>query len=304
MNSHFRRYGIPAAAMAIVVSCGTPMSTAAQANFAGQSNSPSRSAREAILKEAAAKPTPRGVDGHPDLSGSWGPPELPVSAHQDSNGNFYIDAPAEKGGTAPKIDASLSDQLQHVVDPNPPPYKPTLMAKVKRLASDKIHNDPVFHCKPAGVPRVGAARQISQTPTVTVLLYDEQEGPPGGFRLVPTDGRPHRTDVDPSYFGDSIGQWEGDTLVVDVTHFNVETWLAGIPGSQGGSGYFHSDALHVVERYTRIGDTLRWEATVEDPNILTKPWIVTPRTEILSDTMIYEEPICEERETRHIVNKY
>ena len=81
-------------------------------------------------------------------------------------------------------------------------------------------------------------------------------------------------------------------------------WLS-IPGSQGGEpAHFHSDALHVVERYTRKGDTLRWEATVEDPNVLTKPWVMTPRTEILTKSMIYEEPICEEREAHHIVDKY
>jgi len=259
---------------------------------------------EAVIKTAAAKPTPRAADGHPDLNGSWGAPELPISAHQDSAGNFYIDAPPDKGGTAPKLDATLAEQLQHVTDPNPPPYKPELLAKVKELASNKIKYDPEFHCKPLGVPRAGAPRQIAQTPKLIVFLYDAQEGPPGSFRLVPTDGRPHRTDVDPSYFGDSIGHWEGDTLVVDVTHFNDETWLAGIPGSQGGSGYFHSDALHVVERFTRTGDTLRWEATVEDPNVLSKPWKMTPRTQILTDNMLYEEPICEERESQHITDKY
>jgi hypothetical protein len=110
--------------------------------------------------------------------------------------------------------------------------------------------------------------------------------------------------VDPSYFGDSIGHWEGETLVIDVTHFNDETWLAGIPGSQGGSGYFHSEALHVVERLTRKGDTLRWEATVEDPNVLAKPWVMTPRTFVLTDRTLYEEPICEDREIGHIVDKY
>ena len=303
MHSRLRSYGITAAAIA--VSSMAPMRLAAQgANFAGQSNNLSRSAAEAAIKAAAAKPTPRAADEHPDLNGSWAAPQLPVSAHQDSKGNFYIDAPADKGGTAPKLDATIAQQLQHLVDPNPPPYKPDLLAKVKELASDKIHNDPQFHCKPAGVPRAGAPRQIVHTPKLTVLLYDVQDGPPGSFRLVPTDGRPHRTDVDPSYFGDSIGHWEGDTLVIDVTHFNDDTWLAGIPGSQGGSGYFHSEALHVVERLTRKGDTLRWEATVEDPNVLSKPWVMTPRTVILTDTMLYEEPICEDRETGHIVDKY
>jgi hypothetical protein len=303
MNSRLRSYGITAAAIA--ASSMAPVHLAAQgANFAGQSNSPSRSAVEAAIKVAADKPTPRAADGHPDLNGAWAAPQLPVSAHQDSKGNFYIDAPAEKGGTAPKLDVTIAEQLQHLVDPNPPPYKPELLAKVKELASDKIHNDPQFHCKPAGVPRAGAPRQIVQTPKLTVLLYDIEDGPPGSYRLVPTDGRPHRTDVDPSYFGDSIGHWEGDTLVIDVTHFNDDTWLAGIPGSQGGSGYFHSEALHVVERLTRVGDTLRWEATVEDPTVLSKPWKMTPRTEILGDSMLYEEPICEDRETGHIVDKY
>jgi len=302
MKFSFLGYGISVAS--IVLSCMAPTRSTAQANFGGQSNSPPRAAAEAVIKTAAAKPTPRTADGHPDLNGSWRAPELPISAHQDSEGNFYIDAPAGKGGTAPKLDATLSEQLQHVVDPNPPPYKPELLAKVKELASDKVKNDPEFHCKPLGVPRAGAPRQIVQTPKLTVFLYDAQEGPPGSFRLVPTDGRPHRTDVDPSYFGDSVGHWEGDTLVVDVTHFNDDTWLAGIPGSQGGSGYFHTEALHVVERLTRMGDTLRWEATVEDPNVLSKPWKMTPRTEVLTDAMLYEEPICEERESQHITDKY
>src|SRR4029077_168956 len=131
----------------------------------------------------------------------WIAPQLPVSAHRDDKGNFYIDAPAEKGGSAPKLDAHIAEQLQHVVDPNRPPYKPELMAKVKELAADKIHNDPEFHCKPAGAPRSGPLRQIVQAPKLTLLLYDVQDGPPRSFRLIPTDGRPHRTDVDPSYFG-------------------------------------------------------------------------------------------------------
>jgi hypothetical protein len=302
MNSRLASFGIIAGAIAIP--CLSPIRILAQSNFAGQSNSLSRVAVDDALKAASAKPTPRAANGRPDLNGSWGAPELPLNAHQDSQGNFYINAPASKGGTAPKLDASLSEQLRHVVDPNPPPYKPELLAKVKELASDKVRYDPTFYCKPAGVPRVGAPRQIVQTPKLTVLLYDEQNGPPGSFRLVPTDGRPHRTDVDPSYFGDSIGHWEGDTLVVDVTHFNDETWLANISGSQGGSGYFHSQALHVVERYTRTGNTLRWEATVEDPYVLTRPWKMTPRTEILTQTMLYEEPICEDRSSQHVVNKY
>ena len=295
MRFRFRSFGTIAAVM--VVSCMAPMRIVAQTNRLNST------AAAAALKAAAAKPTPRSADGHPDLNGYWNYPEFDKSAHLDSQGNFYIDVPPAKGGTLPKLDASLSEQLQHQVDPNPPPYKPELLAKVKELAYDGVHTDPAFRCRPLGIPRAGPPRQIVQTPKLTLFLYDVQDGPPGSFRLVPTDGRPHRADVDPSYFGDSIGHWEGDTLVIDVTHFNDDTWLAAIPG-QGGSGYFHTEALHVVERLTRIGDTLRWEATVEDPNVLTKPWKMTPRTEILTEGMIYEQPICEERETPHIVNKY
>jgi hypothetical protein len=296
MNSRLRSYyGITAAV--IVVWCMAPMRICAQ-GFA-----PSAAAQAAI-KAAEAKPTPHAADGHPDLNGSWDAPGLDKSAHLDANGNFYIDVPPEKGGATPRLDRSLGDQLKPPVDRNPPPYKSELLQKVKELALDEVHSDPAFHCKPLGVPRVGPPKQIIQTPKLTVLFYQVDAGigdQPGSFRLVPTDGKPHRTDVDPSYFGDSIGHWEGDTLVVDVNQLNDETWLAG---GDGGSGYFHSDALHVVERYTRKGDTLRWEAMAEDPNVLTKPWIITPRTEILTDAMIYEQPICEERETPHFVNKY
>jgi len=291
-------HGITAAVM--VVSCIAPVPSSAQTNRLNTA------AAAAALKAAASRPTPRAADGHPDLNGYWNYPEFDRSAHLDGQGNFYIDVPPAKGGTLPKLDASLSEQLKHQVDPNPPPYKPSQLAKVRKLASDGVHTDPAFRCRPLGVPRAGPPRQIVQTPKLTVILYQIDAGDgdqPGSYRLVPTDGRPHRTDVDPSYFGDSIGHWEGESLVVDVVHFNDDTWLAAIPG-QGGSGYFHTEALHVVERLTRIGDTLRWEATVEDPNVLSKPWKMTPRPEILSDGMIYEQPICEERETQHMVNKY
>lgn len=292
MNS---RLLVPVAA--IIVSCTAPMAAFAQ-------GPPRREVVQAAIKEAEAKPTPRTPDGHPDLNGSWDAPGMDKNDHLDANGNFLIDVPPDKGGAAPRLDRTLNDQLKPPTDPNPPSYKPDLLPKVKELALDEVHNDPAFRCKPRGVPRVGAPRQIVETPKLTVLFYQVDGGigdQPGSFRLVTTDGQPHRTDVDPSYYGDSIGHWEGDTLVIDVTKLNDDTWLAG---GDGGSGYFHSDALHVVERLTRKGNTLRWEATAEDPNVLTKPWVMTPQTEVLTDAMIYEQPICEERETPHFVNKY
>jgi hypothetical protein len=292
MNSRFLGHVIAAAA--VVVSFMLPMRIAAQGRSAAL--------RDAAIKTAAAKPTPRATDGHPDLNGNWDAPDLPASAHRDANGNLYIDVPPANGGILPKLDASLDEQLQQAHRPgaNVPAFKPELLAKVKELGADEVKNDPIYHCKPVGVPRVGAPRQILQTPALAVFIYDNAgltEAGAGGYRLIPTDGRPHRTDVDPSYFGDSVGHWEGDTLVVDVTHLNDETWLAN-------GGYFHTDALHVVERYTRQGNTLRYEATAEDPNVMTKPWIMNPQTVVLTDGLLYEEPICEEREAPHMVNKY
>jgi hypothetical protein len=291
-----RLIGHAICSVVFVLSCIVPTHLLAQGRGDAASNPK--------IHEAAAKPTPRSADGHPDLNGSWTAPgaATPKSPAFDANGVIQVGIGA--GGATPRLDRSLEDQLKPPVDPNPPPYKPELLAKVRAMALDEVHTDPAFRCRPLGVPRVGAPRQIVQTPKLTVLIYQVDAGigdQPGSYRLVPTDGRMHRTDVDPSYFGDSVGHWEGDTLVVDVNHLNDETWLAG---GDGGSGYFHSDALHVVERYTRKGDTLRWEATVEDPNVLSKPWVVSPQTEILADTMVYEQPICEERETPHLVNTY
>ena len=292
-------------AAAFVLPCMVPMRVLAQGR-------PAASATEAAIKAAEAKPTPRTPDGHPDLNGYWNYPEMiPKSAHVDADGNLFINVPPSNGGKGGVIPEKL--EAPRTIQ-NPPSYKPELLAKVKELAADEIHNDPAFHCIPDGVPRLGPPRQIVQSPKVTVLIYQVDGGPgdQNDFRLVPTNGRPHRTDVDPSYDGDSIGRWEGDTLVIDVNQLTDQTWLAGegaegyrgLGLGQGGSGYFHSDVTHVVERLTRKGDALRWEATVEDPKVLTKPWVMTPQTQILTDDMVYQQPICEERETQHITDKY
>jgi len=164
---------------------------------------------------------------------------------------------------------------------------------VKEFSDKQGVLDPAFYCKPQGVPRMGAPTQIVQTPGQVVFLY----GASNLFRVIPTDGRPHRADVDPSYMGDSIGRLEGDTLVVDVTNFNDDTWL-------GSDGYFHTEKMHVVERLTRKGDVLTYTATVEDPDVLAKPWTTNPRDLKLSANRadaIVEAPPCVEHDAPHIV---
>ena len=119
---------------------------------------------------------------------------------------------------------------------------------------------------------MGAPAYIVQTPGQVILLY--RGSPYATYRIIPTDGRPHRkidTDFDPGPMGDPVGHWEGDTLVIDVIGFDDSTWF-------GRDGYFHTDAMHVTERLTRKGDTLDYSATVDDPNVLTKPFKLNPTT--------------------------
>jgi len=127
-----------------------------------------------------------------------------------------------------------------------------------------VQMDTVLRCQAPGVPRIGPPHKIVQNAREVVFLYDDVNG--AFFRIIPTDGRPHPEDLEPSFNGDSVGHWEGDTLVVDVVGFNEKTWLAGV-------GTIHSEKLHVTERYTRdTADTILYDVTVEDPETLTKPW--------------------------------
>jgi hypothetical protein len=144
------------------------------------------------------------------------------------------------------------------------PYQAWAMSKVNELAADN-RTDPNVHCKMAGVPRITGIPvpfEIVQTSRKTIILYESNHA----FRIIPTDGKGHPSDLDPSYMGDSVGRWEGETFVVDVTGFNDKTWLPG-------AGHFHSDQLHVTERLKRNpDDTISYEATMEDAKVLAKPW--------------------------------
>ena len=178
------------------------------------------------------------------------------------------------------------------VDPNAPPYKPELLAKVKDFEKNRYQVDPAFICKPAGVPRVGPPNVISQAPGMPVIfLYVALSG--NTYRVIPMDGRPHDPDADSSYYGDSIGHWEGDTLVVDTIDLNDDTWL-------GEPGWFHSTALHVIERLTRDGDTLHYQATTEDSNVFTRPWVMSPHTLKLTNEYPLETAPCMDRDRPNI----
>ena len=140
-------------------------------------------------------------------------------------------------------------------------------------------------CMPTGVPGayfVPYQWQIVQGLDKVVIMYEY----PHLFRVIPTRGGPHQADLDPTWMGDSVGHWEGDTLVVDTVGFNDKTELPG--------GFKHTDALHVVERFRRTEvDTLQYEATIEDPNVFAKPWKITRVFPLRPELEKVDEFVCE-----------
>ena len=177
--------------------------------------------------------------------------------------------------------------------PSRPQYKQEFAAKVEDLRVRQVQEDPVLRCFAPGVPRIGPPDKIVQGANEVVFLYDDVSG--NFFRIVPTDGRPHPTDREPSYLGDAVGHWEGDTLVVETVNFNGLTWLTD-------DGAFHTPDLRVVERLRRNGDALEWTATAYDPAVLAAPWELTKRTARQTDLEIVEAPPCIERDIDHMVD--
>jgi hypothetical protein len=236
------------------------------------------------------KTTPRNPDGHPNLNGLWnGAAQNPNAAgrgnagggrvmHRYPDGSIIFDFSTEYNEENGIGRLCQDDSCQ---DKNQPPYNAEYMERVKKIAATQFGGttplDPAHDCRPPGVPRAGInGIHIVQTPEVITILYEA--APYSTYRLIYTDGRPHPKDLETSFMGHSIGHWEGDTLVVDVVGLSDETWLGG-GGATGRNMYtsLHSDQEHVVERWTRDGDVLTYEATVEDPVALSKPWLITPR---------------------------
>jgi len=122
-------------------------------------------------------------------------------------------------------------------------------------------------CVPLGIPQTFVTPypfQMIQTPKFVLQIFEY----PNTFRYIWTDGRPHPADPDPTWMGDAIGRWDGDTLVVDSIGFNDKTEV---------SGYMHTEAFHVVERYKKVDAGLQYDVTVDDPNVFAQPWTLPTR---------------------------
>jgi len=156
-----------------------------------------------------------------------------------------------------------------------PTYKPALWDKIQELDQWTNKHDPVMTCIPLGLPRHGTPRRIIQTDKDVVFFYGENADYGGGaneYRDIPTDGRKRtpRQESLPTYYGQSVGTWQGDTLVIDSISFNDATWL-------GRGGFIHSGSMHIVEKLTRVGNELRYDMTIEDPEVFVEPWVMPTR---------------------------
>jgi len=219
-------------------------------------------------------PTPR-MGGHPDLTGNW--------SYTDWIGNYMTGggrrcAPTQKSPCDRQDNQTYDFELyspSRFGNLNRPVYKPEYWDKVQDLDMWTNKYDPVMTCQPLGVPREGPPRRIIQTDKDVVFLYlgGDAGGGYGEYRVIPTDGRKHdpQRAIEATYLGYTVGRWEGDTLLLDSISFVDSTWL-------GRGGFFHSEQMHVVERFTRQGDVILYDVTVEDPEVLVEPWVLPTRT--------------------------
>ncbi len=199
---------------------------------------------------------PRTADGKPDLNGIW---QALGTAHWDIEGHAARPGPIVALGALGAIPAGLG-----VVEDGEIPYQGWAAEQKKKNLENWLTADPAIKCFMPGVPRatyMPFPLQIVQTPESILIAYEFATA----TRVIYMDKPDFESPFD-TWMGHSRGRWEGETLVVDVTSQVGETWF-------DSAGNFHSDSLHVVERYTAMSpDALWYEATIEDPNVFTRPW--------------------------------
>ena len=267
--------------MKVLVACAVAAAACAQVPPQNSANGAAIGGRFADppVSNGPVRPTPRLADGHPDLGngkGVWNPRIIENIAGVGPGGATR--SPVEK-----------------VVDV---PFQPWAKKVYEERLANLSKDDPEGLCLPPGVPRMMATPfpfQIFQQTDRVIFIF---EGGAHVWREIFTDGRPHPADPNPSFLGDSIGHWEGDTLVVDAIGFNDETWL-------DQDGHPHSDALRVTERYTRLNEmTLRYEVTIDDPKAYTAKWTTAYTIPWHAGSELLEY-ICQEnnKDIPHLVGK-
>jgi hypothetical protein len=200
-----------------------------------------------IAAAAQVSALPRTADGRPNLQGIW--QVLNTAAWDIQDHQARLGVPPGQG----------------VVEGNEIPYRPEALEKKRQNFDNRATADPESKGYLPGVPRIMYMPfpfQIFQAPDHLAIAFEYTRG----VRTIYTDGTQHPRGTINWWLGDSRGRWEGDTLVVDVVHFTEETWF-------DRAGNFHSEKLHLVERFTPVGpDHINYEVTVEDPTVFTRPW--------------------------------
>ena len=257
--------------------------------------------------QAAGVATPRAANGKPDLTGVWGGGYNPISGGGARRcgptqtkvncnipmDNFWVDYEW--------LSPSRFGILGH------PMYKPEHWDKIQELDQWTNKFDPVMTCQPLGLPRHGTPRRIIQQDKDVIFFYGANADYGGGaaeFRDIPTDGRERnpRTASLAFYYGNSIGRWEGDTLVIDSINFVDTTWF-------GRGGLFHSSSMHTIEKLTRVGNEIRYDMTIEDPEVLIEPWVMPTRVlrqgggAFGGDGIQAERSYCEVYEEGNVTNQ-
>lgn len=249
----------------------------------------------------SSAPTPRMPNGHPDMTGNWN-----WNAMNWRYG-FRRCGPTQQEGCTRAINQTMDFEFEAPsrFGPNRPIYKPEYWDKVQQLDMWTNKDDPVMTCQPLGIPREGPPRRIVQSANDIIFFYTQYVDGGGGqgeYRIIPTDGRKHdaKKAIESFYMGYTVGKWEGDTLVLDSISFVDSTWLAR-------GGFFHSDQMHIIEKLTRKGNQILYEVTVEDPEVLAEPWVMTPRLLTLSSSpdagLLPERGDCEVYETKDITSQ-
>jgi hypothetical protein len=218
-------------------------------------------------KPNLSAPTPRTTDGKPDLGGLW----------NAVDGRFLTNIAKRAGITVP--------------------FQPWAQDVFNERQTTEGRDRPAGRCLPHSIPDAMLVPnypwKIVQTPGLVVILFENFTQ----YRQVFTDGRDFPTERHPTWFGYSIGKWDGDTFVVDTIGFNDKSWL-------DDGGHPHTEALHTTERFRRIDfGHMEVEFTIDDVRAYTKPWTVTVPFALLPDTDIIEN-ICEnEKDVVHIFGK-
>ena len=222
--------------------------------------------------QAPATGVPRAADGRPDLNGIW---QALNEANYDIQSHMARPAMALRAGpygpvpVAPVLALGAVGSVPPglgVVEGDEIPYQPQALAKKRENQEHWLTADPEIKCYLPGVPRATYMPypfQIFQSSKAIFFAYEYA----GAVRDIYLQD-PGPAPID-SWMGQSVGRWERDTLVVDVTGFNDQSWF-------DRAGNFHSDALHVVERYRRTSsDVIAYEATIDDPKVFTRPWKIS-----------------------------